>query len=134
MKPTAEHRETFRQVAGVFLPAWKTMPDGARLGIEGRQLDQALTARPGLAAPLVRILDSLTSPVDTAHIAGLSENAAPDFAILRTLVCGAYYLHPDVRRALAYTGQQALTLSRGGFGGEELVIKMMEQAKRFRPA
>ncbi len=132
MTPTPRHRETFRQVAGVFLPAWRDMPDGARLGIEGRQLDQALMARPALAAPLMRILDTLAHPVTATHVQSLHDDATSDFMTLRTLVCGAYYLHPDVRKELGYSGQQALTLSRGGFGGEELVMKMMEQPKRFR--
>lgn len=36
----------------------------------------------------------------------------------RYLVCGAYYLHPTVKAALGYHGQEALTLPRGGFGAE----------------
>jgi len=47
-------------------------------------------------------------------------------------VAAAASPHEDVRALLGYDGQQAQTLSRGGFGAEELVLKLMEQPKRYR--
>jgi hypothetical protein len=47
-------------------------------------------------------------------------------------VVGAYTLDPAVKRRLRYDGQRALTLPRGGFGGEDLLLLMMESSPRFR--
>lgn len=135
-------RETFRQVCGLFLPAWKDMPDAAALGLENAQLDQALRARPHLLPALADILHTLgacagASQAGVSHVGPddlekLKTGSLSDFLLLRTLVCGAYYLHPKAKAALGYPGQQALSLPRGGFGGEDLVMKMMEQPKRYR--
>lgn len=124
----------FRQACGVFLPAWRDMPDASRLGIENVQLEQVLKARPDLHAPLVTVLGRLQAPVDTTQIAALREASLAEFLALRALVCGAYYLDPLVKAALGYPGQQALTPSRGGFGGEDLVVAMMERPKQYREA
>ena len=51
---------------------------------------------------------------------------------LLTVLCGAYFLLPEVREAIGYSGQQALMPARGGFGAEELVVAQMGQAKRYR--
>ena len=70
--------------------------------------------------------------VEAAGITSLQQASPSDFLLLRLLVCGAYYLHPAVKDALGYPGQQAQSRPRGGFGGEELVLKMMEKPKRYR--
>lgn len=126
------HRHVFRQVAGLMLPAWRHMPDGSSLAIEHRQLDQAMAARPQPALRLAAILEQFRPPVDARQLAALESRSPADFHILKTMVCASYYLHPKVCDALGYPGQQALPLSRGGFGAEELVMKLMRQPKCYR--
>ena len=58
--------------------------------------------------------------------------SASELRSLLTVLCGAYFLLPEVREAIGYSGQQALTPARGGFGAEELVVAQMGQAKRYR--
>ena len=53
-------------------------------------------------------------------------------SVLLTVICGAYFLVAEVQQAIEYTGQQAITLDRGGFGAEELTMKQMELPKRYR--
>ena len=83
MRPSTAQRETFRQAAGLLLPAWRHMPGADTLGIEAAQLDQALEARPEAAAALARILDGLATPVDRRAVAALEKAAPADFALLR---------------------------------------------------
>lgn len=132
MDLTSHQREIFRQVSGLFLPGWQDMPDAAHLEIEMTQLDQALQTRPKALDHFVQILDGLMPPVDANQITSLQEASPQGFHLLKTFVCGAYYLHPAVKDALGYSGQQSISLPKGGFGGEELVIKMMKQPKRYR--
>jgi len=132
MHLTAHQREIFRQASGLILPAWRNMPDAASLGIQMKQLDRAMKVRPDLIKPLVRVLNDMNLPFDFAQIKTLRQMSPHDFRILRMLVCGAYYMHPTVKTALGYQGQQAVSLPRSGFGGEELVVSMMEQPKRYR--
>ena len=132
MHLTTHHREIFRQASGLILPAWRNMPDAASLGIQMKQLDRAMKVRPDLIEPFVRVLNDMNLPFDFAQIKMLRQKSPTDFRILRMLVCGAYYMHPTVKTALGYQGQQAVSLPRGGFGGEELVVSMMEQPKRYR--
>ena len=49
-------------------------------------------------------------------------------------VAGGYYMHDQVRRLLGYAGQEALTLSRGGFGGEDLIDPMLARGPIYREA
>ncbi len=134
MSLSDRHRIVFRQLSALFLPPWENMPDASLLEIESRQLDQVLAVRPELLDSFTRLLDDLHEPVDAQQINALLSHSVADFNLLKLIVCGAYYLHPQVKAALSYSGQQALTLSRGGFGGEEGVMKLMQQSKRFREA
>ena len=134
MNLTDRQKTVFRQLSALLLPQWENMPDASLLGIESAQLDRVFTVRPELCDSFTRLLDDLNEPVDAQQIDALSSHSAADFNLLKLVVCGAYYLHPQVKAALNYSGQQALTLSRGGFGGEEGVMKLMQQPKRFRDA
>ena len=51
---------------------------------------------------------------------------------LLTAAAGGYHMKEDVHRRLCYPGQLALTLPRGGFGGEDLVDPVLKRGPIYR--
>lgn len=127
-----EQRLLFQKLCGVLLPAWEQLPDGSTLNLQDAPLDTALALRPDLCEPLQKVLGKLAIPVDSSQVLQMQRNHRDEFKVIKLLACATYYQHPAVKSALGYHGQQALTLPRGGFGCEELVLKMMSGAKRYR--
>ena len=126
----SRQREALAALAAVALPGDGVQPSASEIDLSAAALDRALRARPDLIEGLQRILDHDGIEAE-AYLHSLG-NA--DFNLLMTVLCAAYVMDPRVQAALNYPGQQALTLDRGGFGAEELVLEMMQQPKRFRPA
>ncbi len=124
----------FSALCNVILPANGQMPAAGTLELAERELALVLKLRPGSEAALLRLLAQCPETVTPGWFDDCTREYPEDCRQVVILVCGAYYLHPEVRRILKYPGQQALTLPRGGFGQEELVIEMMSGPKRYRPA
>lgn len=118
----------FIDLAQTVFPGWHGQPSATDINIEQEPLARVLKSRPELEAPLIAILESFVKNTDD-FLQTLNDT---DFSLLMTVIAAAYVLDSQVKNALDYTGQQALTLNRGGFGCEELVVELMEQPKRFR--
>ena len=129
---TTEQRNFFEQLCGVLLPAWEQFPDGSQLQLQNSPLDAALNIRPELSDPLFYLAGKVEGGVDLNQVMKMRKDYPSEFNQLKLLVYAVYFQHSRVRSALRYDGQQALTLPRGGFGCEELVINMMSGAKRYR--
>lgn len=130
MTPILSDQQTtaFKELAQVVFPGWKEQPSADNINIEQEPLARVLKSRPDLEAPLVSVLALFKNNADEF----LRELSDADFSVLMTAISAAYVLDRQVKNALDYPGQQALTLDRGGFGCEELVLELMEQPKRFR--
>ena len=125
-------RVLFATLAKVVLPGNDRQPSASDVDIGGTPLDRLLASRPDLESRLAPILERFGAD-ESLTSAGFVETLDPqEMRILVTALCGAYFLVDEVRQAIDYTGQQALTLDRGGFGGEELAVKQMELPKRYR--
>src|SRR5690606_8892054 len=88
--PSEAERAKLRALADAWIPAGPDRPSAAAAGAAHAQLDRVLAARPALAAPIR---------------AALAEPGPPSDGAVRTLrfaVAAAYYLAPEVRRALRY--------------------------------
>ena len=131
---TPEQRSTLARLADVLIPASGGMPTASAIDVAGRQLDIVLHSRPDLAASLPLILDHAAGREPLEAIGMLERERPDDLALLLQAVAGGYYMHDEVRRLLGYTGQEALTLSRGGFGGEDLLDPMLERRPTYRGA
>ena len=135
MDPLTQTQEArFSALCNVILPASGPMPAAGSLDLAKRELALVRKLRPGLEAALLRLLAQCPESVTPGWFDDCAGKCPEDCRQVVTLVCAAYYLHPEVRRILNYPGQRALTLPRGGFGQEELVIEMMSGPKRYRPA
>ena len=129
---TPERRETFGALADILIPRSGDMPSAREAGLAGPLLDRLSRSRLDLAAALAPLLDELAR-VDPAAAVARLERERPD-ALLRLLeaAAGGYYMSAEVRRLIGYPGQEALTLSRGGFGGEDLVEAVMARGPIHR--
>lgn len=123
-----DQRNKIALLARCILPGAHGQPSAAEIDLEYAGIDRALKSRPELAGNFCNILDRFDSDAED-FLAHLSET---DFNLLMTLICAAYLMDSSVKKALGYSGQEALTPNRGGFGAEELVLEMMQQPKRYR--
>ena len=123
-------RARLAEVAAALVPPGATMPGAADIALarEGGPIERVLRVRPDLAVPLAAALDAACG----LSVEQLAAERPDAVRVLLQVVIGAYYLDPEVKRRLGYDGQQALTLPRGGFGGEDLLALMMESPPRYR--
>lgn len=98
-------RSVLAGLADVLIPSGKDMPSANAAGVAGAGLDEVLRARPDLAEPLRRVLEAARDREPADAVAELEAKDPAGFAALTELVPGAYFLDPEVRRALAYEGQ-----------------------------
>ena len=119
-------------LAGELLPGNDRQPCAGDADLSGAPLDQVLSSRPDLEAGLVSILERFRLSNAQVPQVFIQTLKASELRLLLTVMCGAYFLVDQVRRSVGYPGQEALTLGRGGFGAEELVLKQMELPKRYR--
>jgi hypothetical protein len=102
---TDELRERLRTFADVLIPEAHDMPAASAVGVADRQLDSVLGARPDLAEPLARAVEQLDPSDHEGTLARLRARDAAAHDALLLVVVGGYYIDPDVRRRLGYTGQ-----------------------------
>ena len=125
-------RELILALAKVVLPGNDRQPSATDVDIAGAPLDGVLSSRPDLEGQLLAILERFAADKSLTPTGFVETLDTQELRVLMTVFCGAYFLVTEVQQAIDYTGQQALTLDRGGFGGEELAIKQMELPKRYR--
>jgi len=125
---TDQQRELIADIAAVVLPGGGSQPAANEINLAQGPIDRVFESRPDLRAPFIAAL----SGFDNDSEAFLTALADSDYKLLMTVLCAAYLMDERVKKALYYPGQQALTPNRGGFGGEDLVIEMMQQSKKYR--
>ena len=128
-------RATLAGLADVLIPAGGGMPSASAAGVAGRWLDEFLAARPELGEQLVRILDAAAARDPADVIRSLAQDSdGADFAVLSTVVPGAYYLDPAIRARLGYPGQEAVPIPEPSLdaGDEELLQSVIDRGPIFR--
>lgn len=105
--PTAlsdDLRRTFAALADAMIPG-DDLPRPSAVGVHHEWLDRTLDVRPDLAAPLAALLRAAAGRDPAAEAARLQREDARGFLVLANAVAGAYYMHPDVKKAIGYPGQ-----------------------------
>lgn len=128
----AASRRLIAVLSEELLPGNDRQPSAVDVDIGGAPLDRLLMSRPDLRGSLLLILERFRNCEPVTPGAFIKTLSPQEHRLLLTVICGAYFLVAEVQEAIEYTGQQALTLSRGGFGAEELTMKQMELPKRYR--
>lgn len=131
---TPARRATFAALAEILIPGDGAMPSAREADLAGAALDKTLRASPGLAGPLANLLDELAGEPAEVAVPRLERGHPAALDLLLLAAAGAYLLDPRVRDLLGYHGQEAETLPRGGFGGEELLEALIERGPRWREA
>jgi hypothetical protein len=100
-----EDRTLLAALADVLIPSGDGMPSASQAGVAGEWLDAVLAARPELTARLTDLLTRARHRDATELIAELRANDPAAFDVLADIVPGAYFMNPDVRAAIGYSGQ-----------------------------
>jgi hypothetical protein len=133
----AECRQWLARVADLLIPAAGDMPAASEMDVAGRQLDVVLGARPDLSRHLLRGWRS-TADSDAEEAVRLLPELDPEaYDAVRMVVAGGYYIHPQVRRLLRYTGQEPKTVRVDQipeYLEEGLLERVMERGPIYREA
>lgn len=127
-----DRRAFIAPLAEAMIPRSQGMPGASDIALVNAPLDRVLKHRPDLATSLDTLPDAADDESAEAYLARLEERTPNAYQALLQAVLGAYYMHPEVKRCLGYQGQQAQTLPRGGFGGEDLIEPLLGQRPRYR--
>ncbi len=101
-----ELRRTFADLADVLVSASaEGLPVPSRVSVERDLLDRTIADRPDLRAPLTAILAGAAGRDPAEEVRRLQRDDGRAFVVLANAVAGAYYMHPDVKRAIGYPGQ-----------------------------
>jgi hypothetical protein len=92
-------------LADVLIPAGPDMPSASQAEVAGKWLDAVLLARPDLVDALRGVLAKTRGRDAHEAVADLRAGHPASFAVLAEVVPGAYFMNPDVQRAIGYTGQ-----------------------------
>ncbi|MEZ5924300.1 MAG: hypothetical protein R3D57_07925 [Hyphomicrobiaceae bacterium] len=127
-----EIRRLIAWLAKHMIPPSDTMPGANQIDLAEAPLNLVLKYRPDLASRLCSLPAVHPGDDCKAYLRLLEARQPVLYQALLHAILGAYYMHPEVKRRLGYHGQQALTLPRGGFGGEELIEQLLSQPPRYR--
>lgn len=128
----AKTRHLVAELADALVPRTATMPSASDIGLMAGPLDLVFRSRPDLVPALERLPPLLSGEAASGYLLSLEREHTPEYEALLQAVLGAYYMHPGIKQRLGYYGQQAQSLPRGGFGGEELLEEMLAQPPRYR--
>lgn len=99
-------RSWLEPIADLLIPGDATMPSASSVGTARRQLDRVLAARPDLLPDLNRAWVITAEEDAETAIDSLQALDAAAYDAVRIVVAGGYYIHPEVREHLGYTGQE----------------------------
>ena len=105
MNMTQKERELLASLADVLIPASGTMPSASEAGVAGQGLDAVLIARPDLLGGLKQLLREVVGQAPITAVASLRSAKPSLFELLGEIVAGAYFMNPEVRKAIGYRGQ-----------------------------
>ncbi|GIU98132.1 MAG: hypothetical protein KatS3mg013_1935 [Actinomycetota bacterium] len=137
---TQAERDVLAAIADRLVPPDGPMPAPSSIGIAEALADRVLTVRPDLREDLGRALRAYEARTEQDVVAWLQALGLSDPAAWRALtfvVVGGYYLHPEVRRALGYPGQQpepVPTTDYPEYLRDGLLERVYQRGPRFRPA
>jgi hypothetical protein len=103
-------RALFAAMADLLIPSGGGMPSASEAGVAARWLDEVLRVRPDFGAPLAAVIADAGGADPADGLARLRNSDPAGFGVLAEVVAGAYFLNPDVRKAIGYGGQQQVPI------------------------
>jgi hypothetical protein len=127
-------RAVLAGLADVLIPAGDGMPSASAGGVAEEGLNQVLAAVPSLGASLAEVLARAKGREPAEVIASLARTDPAAYGILTEVVTAAYFMNPDVRKAVGYTGQGPLPLDpRVDYMEDGLLESVIKRGPIYRP-
>ena len=129
-----DQRAVLAGLADVLIPAGDGMPSASAAAVAGQGLDQVLAAVPGLAAGLADVLAAAKGREPAEVVASLARTDPAAYGVLTEVVTAAYFMNPDVRKAVGYTGQGPSPLDpRVDYMEDGLLESVIKRGRIYRP-
>lgn len=134
MNLTSAERQLFAALADLLIPAGGGFPSASEAGVANQGLDQLLAVRPDLLNPLKSLLLRAKDRSPAEFLRELQTSDQGAFGVLTEAVPGAYFLDPDVRAKLKYTGQSARPIDpRQDYLDDGLLQSVIDRGRIYRP-
>ena len=134
MNLTSAERQLFAALADLLIPAGGGFPSASEAGVANQGLDQLLAVRPDLLNPLKSLLLRAKDRSPAQFLRELQTSDQGAFGVLAEAVPGAYFLDPDVRAKLKYTGQSARPIDpRQDYLDDGLLQSVIDRGRIYRP-
>jgi hypothetical protein len=127
-------RAVLAGLADVLIPAGDGMPSASAAGVAGGGLDQVLAAVPGLGAGLADVLARASGREPAEVVASLARTDPAAYGVLTEVVTAAYFMNPDVRKAVGYAGQGPSPIDpRVDYMEDGLLDSVIKRGPIYRP-
>lgn len=121
-------------LADVLIPAGDGMPSASAAGVAEEGLNQVLAAVPSLGASLADVLAKAKGREPAEVVASLAQTDPAAYGILTEVVTAAYFMNPDVRQAVGYTGQGPSSIDpRVDYMEDGLLESVIKRGPIYRP-
>lgn len=129
-----EERTQFGRLADELIPAGDGMPAASEAGVSGEWLDAVLAARSDLAAGLKAVLQKTLDQTPAAAVEHLRSHDPEAFGTLAEITAAAYFMNPDVQRAIGYAGQGPQPIDpRPDYLDDGLLEQVIRRGPIYRP-
>jgi hypothetical protein len=134
MNLDAAQRAVLAGLADVLIPASDGMPSASAGAVAEEGLNQVLAAVPSLEASLADVLVRAKGREPIEFIASLARTDPSAYGVLTEVVTAAYFMSPDVRKAVGYTGQGPSPLDpRVDYMEDGLLESVIKRGPIYRP-
>jgi hypothetical protein len=127
-------RAVLAGLADVLIPAGDGMPSASAADVAGEGLNQVLAAVPSLGLSLADVLAGAKGREPAEVVARLARTDPAAHGILTEVVTAAYFMNPDVCKAVGYTGQGPSSLDpRVDYMEDGLLESVIKRGPIYRP-
>jgi len=127
-------RAVLAGLADVLIPAGEGMPSASAAAVAEEGLNQVLAAVPSLAASLADVLTRAKGRDPDEFIASLARIDPSGYGVLTEVVTAAYFMNPEVLKAVGYTGQGPSPLDpRVDYMEDGLLESVIKRGPMYRP-
>lgn len=127
-------RSLLSELADALIPKGSGMPSASQADVAGKWLDAVLEARPDLVDLLRGVLEKAGTDNAGDVVSALHSDDPAAFGVLAEIVSGAYFMNPDVRQAIGYSGQDARGMDpRPDYMEDGLLESAIRRGPIYRP-
>jgi hypothetical protein len=130
-------RAVLAGLADVLIPAGDPGapgPSASAAAVAEEGLNQVLASVPGLGASLAEVLARARGRDPAEVVASLARTDPAAYGVLTEVVTAAYFMNPEVRQALGYTGQGPTPLDpRVDYMEDGLLESVIKRGPIYRP-